>query len=134
LKVLDAEEDSSCIAGCGPSSILQHRHTKVITPPQQIDSASAAAAPLVFDSSVFSLGAREADDLDVLTRISETDILMDNTLTGEQKDMLSALLDPLGDDDGGVDLIGEEIVIPDNTFNGLTEVRACVWGGGAVRG
>ena len=90
--------------------------------------------PLVFDSSVYSLGAREADDLDVLTRISETDILMDNTLTGEQKDMLSALLDPLGDDDGGVDLIGEEIVIPDNTFNGLTEVRACVCGGGQSGG
>jgi hypothetical protein len=72
-------------------------------------------------------GAREADDLDVLTQISDTDITLDSSLTVEQKDILSALLDPLADDDG-VDLIGQEIAEPEDTFQGLSEVG--FWGEG----
>lgn len=69
----------------------------------------------------FPTGAKEAEDFDVLNQISETDILLDSSMTPEQKDMLLALLDPLGDDEG-VDLIGQELPEPEDSFKGLSEV------------
>lgn len=65
----------------------------------------------------------------MLNQISESDILLDSSMTPEQKDMLLALLDPLGDDEG-VDLIGQELPEPENTFTGLSEVKGFEEGGG----
>jgi hypothetical protein len=75
--------------------------------------------------------------------VKEADYMLDPSLSLEQKDMLSALLDPLADDDSGIDLIGEELPAPETSFTGLTEVSVlgggggggvCVCGGGVWRG
>jgi hypothetical protein len=55
--------------------------------------------------------------------VKESDYMLDPSLSLEQKDMLSALLDPLADDDSGIDLIGEELPAPELNFTGLTQVR-----------
>jgi len=49
-------------------------------------------------------------------------VFADDTLTVQQKEVISYMLDPLADDDGAVDLIGQEL--PEATDDGqaLTQV------------